>query len=48
MTGISENSYKVKAVYCQNECYESSEDIRRFCKEHNLAGMAPKPREKER
>ena len=48
MTGIQENSYKVKAVYCQNECFESSEDIRRFCKEHNLAGMAPKPREKER
>ena len=48
LNNIQENQYKVKAVYTEEQVIENANDIRRFCKENNLANMAPKVKEKER
>ena len=48
LNNIQENQYKVKAVYTEEQVIENENDIRRFCKENNLANMAPKVKEKER
>lgn len=48
LNNIQENQYKVKAVYTEDQVIENANDIRRFCKEYNLANMAPKVKEKER
>lgn len=48
LINIQENQYKVKAVYTEDQVIENANDIRRFCKEYNLANMAPKVKEKER
>lgn len=48
LNNIQENQYKVKTVYAKDQVIENANDIRRFCKENNLANMAPKVKEKER
>lgn len=48
LNNIQENQYKVKAVYTEEQVIENANDIRKFCKENNLANMAPKVKEKER
>ena len=48
MQNIQANQYKVKAIYTEEGSIESPSEIRQFCKEHSLADMAPKQREKER
>ena len=48
LNNIQENQYKVKAIYTEEQVIENANDIRRFCKENNLANMAPKVKEKER
>lgn len=48
LNNIQENQYKVKAVYTEEQVIENAIDIRKFCKENNLANMAPKVKEKER
>lgn len=48
LNNIQENQYKVKAVYTEEQVIENANDIRGFCKENNLANMAPKVKEKER
>lgn len=48
LNNIQENQYKVKAVYTEEQVIENANDISRFCKENNLANMAPKVKEKER
>lgn len=48
LNNIQENQYKVKAVYTEEQVIENANDIRRFCKENNMANMAPKVKEKER
>lgn len=48
LNNIQENQYKVKAVYKEEQVIENANDIRKFCKENNLANMAPKIKEKER
>lgn len=48
LNNIQENQYKVKAVYTEEQVIENASEIRRFCKENNLANMAPKVKEKER
>lgn len=48
LNNIQENQYKVKAVYAKDQVIENASEIRRFCKENNLANMAPKVKEKER
>ena len=48
LNNIQENQYKVKAVYTEEQVIENANDIRRFCKENNLANMVPKVKEKER
>ena len=48
LNNIQENQYKVKAVYTEEQVIENVNDIRKFCKENNLANMAPKVKEKER
>lgn len=48
LNNIQENQYKVKTIYTEEQVIENANDIRRFCKENNLANMAPKVKEKER
>ena len=48
LNNIQENQYKVKAVYTEEQVIENANDIRKFCKENNLANMAPNVKEKER
>lgn len=48
LNNIQKNQYKVKAIYTEEQVIENANDIRRFCKENNLANMAPKVKEKER
>ena len=48
LNNIKENQYKIKAVYAEEQVIENANDIRRFCKDKNLANMAPKVKEKER
>lgn len=48
LNNIQENQYKVKTVYAKDQVIENATNIRRFCKENNLANMAPKVKEKER
>ena len=48
LNNIQENQYKVKAIYTEEQVIENANDIRRFCKENNLANMAPTVKEKER
>lgn len=47
LNNIQENQYKVKAVYTEEQVIENANDIRKFCKENNLANMAPKVKEKD-
>ena len=37
LNNIQENQYKVKAVYTEEQVIENANDIRKFCKENNLA-----------
>ncbi len=48
LNNIQENQYKVKTIYTEEQVIENANDIRRFCKENNLANMTPKVKEKER
>ena len=38
----------IRDRYTEEQVIENANDIRRFCKENNLANMAPKVKEKER